>query len=93
LAVEVDGCSHDVKEQADARRQSELERMGVRVLRFWDQEVKHDMVSVLERIRAWVRENAGPTPSPLARGHPSKEGSPEAPVGPLPGGVPEGRGG
>jgi len=57
LAVEVDGQSHDLKPDEDARRQRELEHFGVRFLRFWDQEVKTDMRSVVETIERWIRDH------------------------------------
>jgi len=72
LAIEVDGRSHDFKPEQDAHRQVKLEEMGVHFLRFWDQEIKNDMESVLDRIRSWIDENAKPTPP---YGHPSKEGN------------------
>ena len=56
LAIEVDGRSHDFKEEADQRRQSRLEALGVHVLRFWDVEVKNDVGGVVERIEKWMDE-------------------------------------
>jgi len=56
LAIEIDGQSHDFKAAQDAGRQKQIEKMGVRFVRFWDYDVKHDMESVLERIRGWILE-------------------------------------
>ena len=56
LAIEVDGRSHDFKEEADARRQRQLESQGVWVIRFWDAEVNTDIESVLARIGKAVQE-------------------------------------
>ena len=58
LAIEIDGSSHDLKEEKDRRRDRQLADLGVYVLRFWDAEVKNDIQSVVERIEAWIRENA-----------------------------------
>jgi very-short-patch-repair endonuclease len=57
LAIEIDGRSHDVKPDKDKRRQERLESLGARFLRFWDQNVKHDMDTVLRTIREWIEEN------------------------------------
>lgn len=73
LAVEIDGRSHDFKSAQDAERQRQLEGMDVRFIRFWDYEVKHDMKSVLERMRGWILEEEGTHPVRYS-GHPSKEG-------------------
>ncbi len=69
LAIEVDGRSHDFKPEKDADRQDILEKLGVRVLRFWDHDVKNDMRAVLSVIERWVDENGEPTPNPSAEGN------------------------
>jgi len=56
LAIEVDGRSHDFKENQDVRRQGELELLGIVFLRFWDFEVKTDIQSVISRIETSIRE-------------------------------------
>jgi very-short-patch-repair endonuclease len=89
LAIEVDGVTHnnDTGQQNDQRRQKRLEMLGVRFLRFQDEEVKQNLEGVLTVIREWIRKNtptpnnaysageensrAKPTP---AFGHPSQEG-------------------
>src|SRR5206468_5654703 len=43
LVIEIDGDSHRNKFQSDQTRQRDLERLGLRVLRFQDRDVKHDM--------------------------------------------------
>ena len=69
LAIEVDGCSHNLRKREDRARQRRLERLGVRFLRFWDQEVKSDMASVLRRIEEWIRcEEGNPPPAPPEEG-------------------------
>ena len=47
LAIEVDGNSHDYKYFYDAKRQGQLEKEGVKFIRFLDIEVKENMFSVL----------------------------------------------
>ena len=63
LAIEVDGMTHDFKEEKDRKRQKRLELLGVRFVRFWDSEVKNDLTGCLDKLRAWIREHAAePTP-------------------------------
>ncbi|MFB9864646.1 endonuclease domain-containing protein [Rufibacter immobilis] len=57
LAIEVDGDSHDYAFAEDMLRQQRLESLGVRFLRFTDEEVKQDMNNVLRTIESWVEEN------------------------------------
>ena len=66
LAVELDGSQHD--DASDASRTASLERNGIRVLRFWDNDVLTGLDRVLEAILRSVEERrcAGPEPSPLA---------------------------
>ena len=53
LVIEVDGSTHlsDEARKRDRRRQEHLEGNGYVVLRFWGDEVKNDILSVLESIR------------------------------------------
>ena len=57
LAIEVDGDSHDYKYEEDCARQAELEKLGVRFLRFDDASIKQDMPNVLRKIEEWVKEH------------------------------------
>ncbi len=72
LAIEIDGNSHIYRDEEDDKRQSELEAMGVRFLRFDDLEVKKNMTNVLRVIEKWIEENK-PTPSPSKEGNPKNE--------------------
>ncbi|MEZ4968354.1 MAG: DUF559 domain-containing protein [Flavobacteriaceae bacterium] len=47
LAIEIDGNSHDHKQNYDHRRQYELEQYGVNCLRISNKEIKQQMFSVL----------------------------------------------
>ena len=62
LVVEVDGDSHAEAAQRDfdARRTRDLERLGVRVLRFWNSDVLENVQGVLQVIY----EGFGRPPSP-----------------------------
>jgi len=58
-AIEVDGLSHEGEEEEfnDKVRQEKLESLGVRFLRFSNQEVKSSMKFVLAEIEEWILEN------------------------------------
>jgi very-short-patch-repair endonuclease len=53
VAVELDGAVHDETNQReyDAARTEALEQLGIRVLRFRNEEVMQDLASVLGRIK------------------------------------------
>ena len=55
----MDGSIHNEKEQNeyDERRTKELAGMGTHVLRFTNDEVEKDMLSVLKRITRYLNEN------------------------------------
>jgi very-short-patch-repair endonuclease len=92
LAIEVDGQSHDFKEEKDACRQRELEALGIGVLRFWDSEIKTDMQSVLSRLENGMRDREEKLrSSDVPWGKPGEEV--EEQMVPSFGGVAAGRGG
>jgi len=78
LVIEIDGDSHRNKFQSDQTRQRDLERLGLRVLRFQDRDVKHDMANVLTCIQNWIereekfskskRSTEGHPPTPPSKG-------------------------
>lgn len=53
LVVEIDGSSHDNKYEYDKARDEYMKKLGMRVLRVSDKDVKHDMSNVLE----WIKYN------------------------------------
>ncbi|MDP5168756.1 MAG: endonuclease domain-containing protein [Bacteroidia bacterium] len=59
LVIEVDGYSHQFDEQisADEIRQLRLEEVGLRVIRFSDEEVLGEIGNVGARIIRWIEEN------------------------------------
>ena len=58
LVIEVDGSSHDNDDviEKDARRQKDLEAIGLNFLRFDDREVKKDIENVIRVIKAKIKE-------------------------------------
>ncbi len=68
LAVELDGGQHneEVGRRRDARRDEYLAGHGIRVLRFWNNDVLRETEAVLEAIYAAVVEHSGDVPSPPA---------------------------
>ena len=54
LAIEIDGSSHDEKQDYDQNRQLILENLGVRFIRFSDIDVKQKMGWVLEELMICV---------------------------------------
>lgn len=82
LIIEIDGSIHDLEDNAeyDKNRQTELENVGYRFLRFKNDEVMNDLENVLDVIRAFITS----PPSPLLKGEgsegaeiPSVAGGPE----------------
>jgi very-short-patch-repair endonuclease len=54
LAVEIDGETHRFSADDDEVRQSRLDALGVRFLRFGDLEVKRNAVGVAAQIDVWI---------------------------------------
>jgi very-short-patch-repair endonuclease len=56
LVVEVDGDIHDLQKEEDARREKVLSELGLRIVRFRNDEVVRDVSAVVGKIReltAW----------------------------------------
>jgi len=53
LVIEIDGSSHDDKYHYDKVRDEYMKKLGIRVLRISDKDVKHDMENVL----IWIKHN------------------------------------
>jgi len=62
LAIELDGGQHALSSGYETTRTQELERLGIRVLRFWNNEVLGNLDGVLERIAEAIRINPPPSP-------------------------------
>jgi len=58
LAVEVDGATHVTDEEIryDKDRQTEIETLGIKFLRFSNPEIYKDMNHVLEKIKSIIEE-------------------------------------
>ena len=54
LAVEIDGRSHVLKGESDEKRQLKLEALGIRFLRFTEQEVRRNVDGVVAEIDDWI---------------------------------------
>jgi very-short-patch-repair endonuclease len=64
LVVELDGGQHAEQQQYDARRTAYLVAEGLKVLRYWNNDVMQNVEGVLEDILAALRDRASPrTPS------------------------------
>jgi very-short-patch-repair endonuclease len=57
LAIEIDGSSHDEKLDKDLARQKELEKYGIKFLRFNDADVKNNIEGVVAEIEKWIDKN------------------------------------
>ena len=75
LLIEIDGEQHgfDIGTAKDRKRDTELNELGFRVLRFWNHEVDKEIESVLDTI--WRdAEDCDPHPSNAKRSTPSPAG-------------------
>lgn len=57
LAIEIDGISHEGREKYDKQRQEELEKEGIKFLRFDDDEIFYNIEKVLNTIEYWIKNN------------------------------------
>jgi very-short-patch-repair endonuclease len=62
VVIEVDGPVHDFSQEHDAVRQEFLESLGLKVLRFHNEHVLHNMDAVLAEIGVWFDRLAPPSP-------------------------------
>ena len=67
IVIEVDGGQYDENKQLDLQRSAYLNRMGYRVLRFWNNEVLQETEAVLSSIFAKLSDadKNSPHPDPL----------------------------
>jgi len=54
LVVEVDGDIHDLQQVEDARREKVLSEMGLRIVRFGNDEVVRNLFTVVGKIKTLV---------------------------------------
>jgi very-short-patch-repair endonuclease len=82
LIVELDGGQHQAQAQYDAVRTAALERLGYRVLRYWNDDALLRTESVLDDIhRELTKSFTPPRPSPSLREREGVEATAEATAG------------
>jgi very-short-patch-repair endonuclease len=64
LIIEVDGGQHAENVESDMQRSAYLNKMGYRVMRFWNNEVLQETEAVLEAILAILATSKQNSPSP-----------------------------
>jgi len=71
LGIEVDGYSHEIIEvyKKDVKKESRMKELGISILRFTDNQVKKDMVNVLNAIEFFIFEFEKHTPNPSQEGN------------------------
>jgi very-short-patch-repair endonuclease len=60
LVIEIDGSSHDTKQEYDKFRTEYLKRIGLHVHIFLDNEVKHNLDAVLKSIKQTILKLQNP---------------------------------
>ncbi|CAH8283083.1 very-short-patch-repair endonuclease [Mariniflexile fucanivorans] len=60
LIIEIDGSSHENKQEYDAKRELFLMQLGLKVYRISDYRVKHDLGNVMKELEAYVISQFGP---------------------------------
>ena len=60
LVVEVDGDIHDLQQEEDARREKALSELGLRIVRFRNDEVVRELSAVVGKIKESVTALLGP---------------------------------
>jgi very-short-patch-repair endonuclease len=58
LVVEVDGDMHDLQQEEDSRREKVLSEMGLRIVRFGNEEVMKNLSAVVGKICEVVKSLA-----------------------------------
>jgi very-short-patch-repair endonuclease len=58
LVVEVDGGIHDLQKEEDERREKVLSALGLRIVRFRNDEVMKSLSRVLEKIKEFILHNS-----------------------------------
>ena len=56
LVIEVDGDIHDLRKEEDARREKVLAEMGLRIVRFGNEEVMRGLSAVVGRIKEFIEK-------------------------------------
>ncbi len=59
LIIEIDGSSHNDKEDYDLKREAFLKSLGLKIFRVSDLRIKHDLENVLNELECFIVENFG----------------------------------
>ncbi|MEK6750989.1 MAG: DUF559 domain-containing protein [Chloroflexota bacterium] len=54
LVIEVDGDIHDLQQEEDARREKVLSEMGLRIVRFRNEEIMKNLSAVVGKMREFI---------------------------------------
>jgi very-short-patch-repair endonuclease len=76
LAIEVDGSTHNYNYDNDMQRQKKLESIGIRIIRFSDEDVKKHLNDVLRVIQMTIDEiekDKKTSPCPPSKGESFKQ--------------------
>lgn len=57
LVIEIDGLTHDYKLESDKERQKYLESLSLKVIRFKDSDVKHNLEGVISSLKEVIENN------------------------------------
>ena len=68
LAIEIDGDSHNDKYDYDVSRQTKLQDLGVKFIRFYDVDVKKNLAGVLSALGNKIDEIVRTSPCPPSKG-------------------------
>ena len=68
LVIEIDGHSHDSRQEYDARRDAFIRSLGYRILRFMNEDVLKNLEGVVATIAGALADSPSPNPSRLREG-------------------------
>ena len=76
LAIELDGSQHIQQAVYDKQRDKQLKKLGISVMRFWDNDILQKTEDVLEQIVSWFENDSvtKPHPGPLLKGEGERRG-------------------
>ena len=57
LVIEIDGITHDYKMESDKARQKYLESLSLKLIRFKDSDVKHNLGAVISSLKELIENN------------------------------------
>ncbi len=60
LILEIDGKSHDYQKEYDALRTHIINNMGIKVVRFKNEEIENDLPGVLQRLEKIIKDGTHP---------------------------------